>query len=257
MARWATTVAALAIATACGGDDGGGEGSGTGTDTGGTSAGDTTTTTPTTETATSGMTATTTGVDESTTEAGESSTSDTGPVEDLEHGVVLIRLQRAPDEPADPFVGTERVVITLNYEQCLFDFYVANPDYAQGGDLNMDIWGDSGEGWFERLCQVDVPDLVDCEVVAFEQQLDPIPLLRVSYNVTEPLEDMVLPFGPLPTAELAACAGDTQPTVRLTNGNLVRGFDAGNVDLWSGQTFDPSVAATDDPNPIVVDIGLE
>lgn len=259
LSRFRTVVAALALATACGGDDGE-DGGGTGTDDGSTTAADTTSTTTATTT-TTGMSATTTGVDESTTDSGEeSSSSDTGPVVDLEHGFVLIHLQRAADEPADPFVGTERIIVTLNYEQCLFDFYVANPDYAQGSGEDMNIWGtldEGGEGWFDRLCEVDVPGLVDCSVATFEQQLEPIPVLRITYLVTEPLEDMMLPFGPLPTAELAACTGDVLPTVRLSSGDLVRGFDAQNVDIWQGSTFDPAIAVTDDPAPIVVDVVVE
>ena len=147
--------------------------------------------------------------------------------------------------------------ITLNYEQCIFDFYAANPEWRQDGSEGESVFGSldqGGEGWFDRLCDVDVPDLVECEVASIEQQLEPIPVLRITYLVSGDLDGRVVPFGPLPTLALAGCADDVLLTVRLTNGNLVVGYDGGNTEIWDGADYAPNIAATDQDDPIVVDI---
>lgn len=244
---------------ACGDSDGAPAGTG-GSDGSATDGGTSAATTPATETGSgpqSGTTSDGSGTGPADTSAGESTT---GPDVELQHGFVRVQLQRAAEQPADPFVGTDRVQITLNYEQCLFDFYVESPDWQPSGDDGVTVFGSAdlgGEGWFDRLCQVDVPDLVDCEVASIEQQLDPIPVLRISYVVTGELDGRVLPFGPLPTAALAGCVDPALPTVRLSNGNLVVGYDGTNTKIWDGSTFAPEIAATDDEAPIVVDIVID
>jgi hypothetical protein len=202
-----------------------------------------------------GATGSGTGVDASSSgEAGGSSESSSGGDVELQHGIVQLRLRASAGRPADPFAGTSRIEVTMTYEQCLFAFYAAHPEWAQDGTQGEDVFGpqaSGGEGWLDRLCEVPVADLVDCEVETLAQQLDPIPVLRVSYAVSEPLEDRVLPFGPLPGAALAACEGGTMPTVRLVNGDAIRGFD-GVTAIWRAQTFDPDSAATDQAPPIEV-----
>jgi hypothetical protein len=261
--RCVACVGALATVLACGDSDEDGEGSGTGTtDTGSTTMEPPTTDpTPGTDTSATSPSGSSSADASSTMPADESSssagTSTTGFDGDLQHGFVRVQLQRAADRTEDPFVGTERMQITLNYEQCIFDFYVANPEWAQDGDNGESVFGSSelgGEGWFDRLCNVDVPDLVECEVASIEQQLDPIPVLRITYVVSGELDGAIVPFGPLPTAALAACEGGTEPTVRLTNGNLVVGYDAGNEEIWDGADYAPAIVATDDAEAIVVDI---
>jgi hypothetical protein len=253
----AAATGVLAFVLACGDSEGAPAGTGGSEGSAGSDGGTTATTAPATETSASSQSASTTdasGTGPADTSAGDSTT---GPDVELQHGFVRVQLQRAADAPADPFVGTERVQITLNYEQCLFDFYVDQPDWQPSGDDGESVFGSAelgGEGWFDRLCHVDVPDLVDCEVASIEQQLDPIPVLRITYVVMGELDGGILPFGPLPTAALAGCVDPVLPTVRLSNGNLVVGFDGGNAKIWDGTTFAPELAATDDEAPIVVDI---
>lgn len=242
-------------ATACSFDAGGGNG-------GSSSEGGTTTTMSGTTTSTStGTSETSTLGDSSTampeTSSGEPGTSsESGAPEELEHGIVKLQLRRARGERADLFADTQRIQITMSYESCLFDFYTAHPEYTQDGDLGAEIWGPldaGGEGWLDRLCDVAVPDLVDCSVSAFEQNLEQIPALRINYMVSGELEQSIVPFGPLPTAMLAACGGGEGPTVRLANGGAIGGYDSRGTKIWEGSTFEPNSAATDDEAPIVVD----
>ncbi len=195
------------------------------------------------------------GGDGSTTMAADESS--TGPDVELQHGFVRVQLQAAKGEERDPFAGTARMQITLNYEQCIFDFYVDNPDWRPDGPDGEAVFGSSdlgGEGWYDRLCSVDAPDIADCDVAMIEQQLDPIPVLRISYVVSGDLDGKVIPFGPLPTAALAGCTEAVQPTVRLSNGNLVVGYDDGSAEIWDGADYDPAIVATDEQGPIVVQI---
>lgn len=229
---------------------------GSGTDGTGDSSG-TTTVDPTADTGTSPTSAdgTSSGGDGSSTTAADESS--TGPDVELQHGFVRVQLQTAEGEQRDPFVGTTRMQITLNYEQCIFDFYVANPDWRPDGADGEAVFGAAdlgGEGWYDRLCSVDIPDIADCDVAMIEQQLEQIPVLRISYTVSGDLDGKVVPFGPLPTAALAGCEGDATPTVRLSNGNLVVGYDEGSAEIWDGADYDPAIAATDDEAPIVVQI---
>jgi hypothetical protein len=234
---------------ACG-SDGGGD-AGTGSETSGASVATSTTTSSTTaattESSSAAETSGSSGVD-------DSSGGSTGVDVELQHGFVHLLLQADPAGMEDPFVGTNRIEVTMLYEECLFGFYEANPSWAQTGPDGEDVFGplsSGGEGWLDRLCEVPLADLVDCQVETISQQLDPIPALRVTYSVDAMLDGRVLPFGPLPTAELAQCEGGTLPTVRITNGDAIRGFD-GVDPVWHALSFEPDSAATDQPEPIAV-----
>jgi hypothetical protein len=251
--RCLAIVSAFSCVVACGEPEESTEGS-DGSDTGSSSG--TTMPDPTADTGTSptSVDGSSSGGDGSSTMAADETT--TGPDVELQHGFVRVQLQAADGE-RDPFAGTARMQITLNYEQCIFDFYVANPDWRPDGPDGEGVFGSSdlgGEGWYDRLCSVDVPDIADCDVAMIEQQLDPIPVLRITYVVSGDLDGKVVPFGPLPMLALAGCSDEVLPTVRLSNGNLVVGYDDASTEIWDGGTYDPSTAATDDEAAIVVQI---
>lgn len=174
--------------------------------------------------------------------------------DDLEHGFINIEFKRGQSEMSSPYDGTATIEVTLLYLQCLTSFYEANPDYRQFGLEGALVFGtleDGGEGWTDRLCE-DRPAQVDCEVTSFRQELDSARQLTISYDVTGPVEDLLLPFGPLPTEELAACDGFDQPIVRVANQGAVRGLDANGNTVWNTETFDPPEAATGQGAPIQI-----
>lgn len=250
---WAAGAVALVIGCADDPTEGPGseETGSTGTTTADTGTG--TSGTSTTEATSSSATTADTGTTDPTTTA----STDTGPDVELQHGYVRVLLTRAPDETEDPFAGTARIEVAMTYQQCLFDFYAANPSWQQDGDDGEAVFGSmdgGGEGWFDRLCEVDAPDLVQCQVISMLQQIEGIPQLRVMLAVSGEVEDRVVPFGPLPTAELAQCAMDLEPTVRLVNGATVRGLDEMNEELWRGSAFAPTTVATNEEEPIVVEV---
>lgn len=159
----------------------------------------------------------------------------------MDHGVVTLELGRDTQEVDDPFVGTARVEVTLLYLECLIDFYDANPSWQQDG-VDGSVVFDAALA--TGLCDPADPTLIECSVAGFTQELDTGKMLTVRYDVTGPLEDRQLRFGPLPTQELAACPAGGLPIVRISSG-AVRGFDAAGAMLWALESFQPPEGATD------------
>lgn len=169
------------------------------------------------------------------------------PEEDLEHGVVWLELRRGESQPDNPYVGTAKIQVTLLYRECLIDFYEANPDYQQYGTEGALIFGkraDGGEGWQDRLCESPNSNRVDCTVDEFRQELSTAKQLTITYSINGDAEDHELPFGPVPTAELAACEGGGAPIVRVGSNGAVRGLDGSGNTLWNTESFNPAEAAT-------------
>lgn len=167
--------------------------------------------------------------------------------EELDHGVVWLQLQRGTSQADNPYVGTAKIVVTLLYRECLIDFYASNPDYQQLGPEGALVFGtseDGGEGWLDRLCDLDNPNSVDCTVESFDQELDAARQLTVTYAINGDPENHELPFGPIPDAGLAACQAGEQPIVRVGSNGAVRGVDGNGDTLWNTEAFDPPEAAT-------------
>ena len=178
-----------------------------------------------------------------------------GDDENLEHGVVWLELRRGGSQADDPYVGTSKIEVTLLYRECLIEFYDANPDYQQDGTEGASVFGtreDGGEGWADRLCTLSEPGRVECTVDSFRQELAAAKQLTVTYSVTGEIENRVLPFGPLPTEELAACEASRDPVVRVGSNGAVRGIDAGGNTLWNTESFNPPEAATGQGGTIVI-----
>lgn len=167
--------------------------------------------------------------------------------EDLEHGVVWLELRRGESQPDNPYLGTAKIQVTLLYRECLIDFYEANPDYQQYGTEGALIFGkraDGGEGWQDRLCESPSSSRVSCTVDEFRQELASAKQLTITYSIEGDVEDRELPFGPVPTAELAACEAGGQPVVRVGSNGAVRGIDGSGNTLWNTESFSPAEAAT-------------
>lgn len=165
--------------------------------------------------------------------------------EELTQGVVKLSFQRAENQGAPPYAGTQKVIATLTYESCLIDYYERNPGQKADGRDGEQIFGSSelgGEGWLDRLCELDLRGQADCEVQTIEQQINVATnnQLTVTYTILGDLEYRILPFGPLPTAKTAACMNE-QPSVRVKS---VDGYDGSGARLWRTQNFNPDHAIT-------------
>ncbi|MEM7154326.1 MAG: hypothetical protein AAF799_15880 [Myxococcota bacterium] len=177
--------------------------------------------------------------------------------ESLEHGFVNVEFKRGQSEETSPYTGTSTVQITLLYRECLIAFYDANPQYQQLGEDGEPVFGArdlGGEGWFDRLCD-ERSGQADCTVLEFRQELDQASQLTIEYEINGDLEDRVLPFGPIPTEELASCAAGGQPIVRVGSNGAVRGLDANGDVVWATEAFEPSEAATGQGAPITIRAG--
>jgi hypothetical protein len=167
---------------------------------------------------------------------------------DLEHGVVYLQLQRGTSQADNPYIGTVKIEVTLLYRECLIAFYDANPDYQQYGTKGALVFGplsDGGEGWLDRLCDVDNSNLVNCTVDSFRQELSGMTKqLTVLYSIEGDPENRELPFGPVPEPELAACEAGGLPIVRVGSNGAVRGLDGNGNTLWNTESFNPAEATT-------------
>jgi hypothetical protein len=174
--------------------------------------------------------------------------------EELVNGIVKLELRRGSSEDSNPFGGTTEIVATFNYGECLLDYYENNPNMRQDGVDGALVFGteeQGGEGWTDRLCDIEVGADADCQRVVLEQQLSQMvnKRLEITYTVTGELENRKLPAGPFPDAEEAACMGGTSPTVSL---GLVKGRNAAGEDVWETESFDPTQAVIDQGAPFKI-----
>lgn len=156
----------------------------------------------------------------------------TGPDAD-EFGFICVELVKAESEESDPFAGTTMIILTLEYESCLTDFYtVTHPEYFVEGEEGTAVFAE----WVGRLCSEPVaPALVACEVAQFAFNIAKPPFqMTVEYKALDAaqIDGRTLLWGPAPLAELAGC----EPTARLVN---VAGY--GGEQLWSAQSWDNPV----------------
>lgn len=183
----------------------------------------------------------------------EAAEDTTLPGDELTHGFVQLELRRGESQSDDPFVGTARVRVTLEYEACLVSFYEDNPALrAEGADGSL-VFGpaaDGGEGWRDRLCDATTATHVDCVVSSIDQTLDTVKRLTVSYSVSGSLEGGVLLFGPLPNLDTAHCDTPTYPSVRFGSESAVEGIDGDGKELWGTESASPATAITDQGAPI-------
>lgn len=209
--------------------------------------------------ASSDASATTMSVDTSAGTSSSDDAADTGidPTDGggLSHGFVQLRLRSAESATDDPFAGTAQVIAVLQYADCLSAFYDANPNLRQEGPDGAAIFGGDelgGEGWLDRLCSPAIVGHIDCTVEAIVQELTATQRLTVVYTVSGPIEDGLLLFGPLPTADTAMCDGGLAPTVRVASTDAVTGNAENGTQLWGTESFSPSEAATNQMSPIQI-----
>lgn len=171
----------------------------------------------------------------------------------LTHGYVKLELRRGESQAADPYIGTSTVVATMQYRECLDNFYEGNPDLRQTGVEGETVFGGEdlgGEGWTDRLCESGTePKMAECTIAGVDQKLDQVKQLTVTYAVTGDIENRVLLFGPLPTKETAGCL---DPIVRVAANGAISGNDGSGNKIWVTESFSPTEAITGQGGAIVV-----
>jgi hypothetical protein len=204
----------------------------------------------------------------STSTGGESESGSSGSGESESTGAVIewpydhayVKVSFAPpaDAPdASILDQTAKVVIAMEYGECLAAYYEANPFVRQDGELGAGIFGDAaagGEGWKDLLCSPLFGDHASCSIVWITQRIDSEQTLTITYDVTENLATKPLFFGPLPTPDTANCMGDLTPSVRIYDTTKVRGIDMMENNLWEAASWVPDEAASLDEAPMVVTV---
>lgn len=174
--------------------------------------------------------------------------------EELRNGIVKLEFARGQSQNSSPFPGTAQIEATLNYRDCLELYYEENMDQRQDGPEGFKVFGteaDGGEGWVDRLCELDLPQQMNCSIESLEQQLDAqTPKLTIVYNILDDnVEGAQLAAGPFPNREEVTCMGGALPEVGL---GTVRGLDSSGATVWNTETFDPTRAVIDQGGAITI-----
>jgi hypothetical protein len=183
-------------------------------------------------------------------------TDDTGDG-DSNHGMVKIEIA-AEDPRNPPFAGTTHVTATVQYNDCLTDFYLlTNPDLQQSGVAGAAVFGE----FVDRLCDPTLENVVACEVLDIDQTLLEdvnVYSLRVRFAITDAdaIQDRWLYVGPLPTTDLVGdSCGGSLPRAEIRANGLFGGAAADAQD-WVIKTLPAAnEATTDQATPLLVTVG--
>ncbi len=195
------------------------------------------------ESETGGQTGSETGATSSDESDGTGTTAGaptTGGVSEERFGFTCVDLNPGEAVDGDPFLGTYRIRVRLNYEPCLQDYYLNNhPKMRLDGVEGPAVF----EAWKQRLCTEPVEGRVDCEIDGFTQILmatgTEAYYLEVAYITPDPgqLNGGTLLWGPGPLPDYAECAEGLQPFVNLSQLSGVIGEDKDGNTLWQLQSF--------------------
>ena len=169
--------------------------------------------------------------------------------EELANGIVKLEFRRGDNVDTNPFVGTATIEVTMEYGECLVDYYNNNSNERQDGVDGELVFGPSdlgGEGWTDRLCEYDLGQPIDCTVESIEQRLDPpaAPQLTVVYRVMDDVENRQLAIGPFPDREHANCMNGGDPEVRV-GVSQASGKNTEGAEVWKTETTNPNEAVID------------
>jgi hypothetical protein len=161
-----------------------------------------------------------------------------------EFGYTCVEMSRGMAVDTDPFAGTFEIVVTLDYEPCLIDYYTkTHPEMRLDGpeDMGPKVF----EEWRERLCSEGPENRIECEIPegGFKQILQAtVPesyKMQVVYRVKDPqgIDNRVVLWGPAPLTETAECADGLSSFAKLSTLSGVIGRDKDGNTLWQVQSF--------------------
>ena len=157
------------------------------------------------------------------------------------YGIVQLQLQG----PSEVFGQTNRIVASLDYLECLTQFYEENPDETQEGGSEV------FDEWKGKLCDGDIKSPVDCEVASIEQ--GGTNKLTIAFEVSGDVSGRRLALGPLPDEQTAGCAGDTRAEIRIAATSAVVGM-VDSTTIWHAETFSANQAIVGQGAPITIDV---
>jgi hypothetical protein len=164
----------------------------------------------------------------------------TGCPEEEPENFGTIRIEIAPlNGELDILAGTTEITATVNYENCLQEFYLErSTTYTQDGVDGSVVFTE----WLDRLCS-DYKDIPACEVGEIKQNLleaNSVYSLSVTYKITDNdpanLAYRELHVGPIPVEAFAGCGDGESPLVELRQPGLV-GKNAAGDQIWRISTL--------------------
>lgn len=157
-----------------------------------------------------------------------------------EFGFTCVELNTGESVEGDPFAGTYRILLKLDYLPCLQDYYLnKHPEQRLDGKEGPAIFAE----WKDRLCSEEVDRRVECEVEEFKQTLMTTGTtsysMTVTYRTPNPgeLVGRRLLWGPGPLPDFAKCEAGDEPFVKLTTQSGIVGQNKEGKTLWQAQSF--------------------
>lgn len=170
----------------------------------------------------------------------------TGCPEEEPENFGTIRIEISPlAGNVDILAGTTEITATVNYENCLQEFYLErNTTYTQDGVDGAPVFTD----WQARLC-TEFEDIPSCEVTEIKQNLieaNQVYSLTITYKITDNdpanLAYRELHVGPLPVEAFAGCGDGESPLVELRQPGLI-GKNAAGEQIWRISSLPPQNSA--------------
>lgn len=157
-----------------------------------------------------------------------------------EFGFTCVELSRGESVDVDPFVGTYRIILKLDYLPCLQNYYLnLHPEQRLDGKEGPAVF----EEWKDRLCSEEIPRRIECEVEGFEQTLMTTGTtsysMTVTYHTPDPagLDGRKILWGPGPLPDFAECEAGDDPFAKLTTQSGIVGQNKEGKALWQAQSF--------------------
>jgi hypothetical protein len=175
--------------------------------------------------------------------------TETGDDETDGYGTVAIEVVPL-DGDTSILAGTTEVVVTVNYLDCVQEFYIGDDDLTQDGQDGMPVF----EAFVDKLCS-DYQGIVSCTVEEIRQNLieaNSVYSLTITYQIQDSASIVgnVIRVGPLPTTALAGCPAQ----IELRQPGVIGKNDVGDQ-LWRIVTLPASnTAETDQATALRVEV---
>ena len=156
------------------------------------------------------------------------------------HGYTCVQVRPSllwADKVDELFAGTTEIRTTVNYGECLKEFYTStNANYAMDGVEGEAVFIE----WQDKLCSEEIAGTFACEVSEIKQNFTNMNSnLQASLVGIDPggIEGFKIPIGPLPLDNLSECTSQVS-----LGASAVAGYDSNGAQLWRVETFEIDTA---------------